>query len=256
MTMKVLVCVKRVPAVAGRITLTDDGRAIDMKYLGFAIGPHEECAVEQAVRIVEEHGGESVVLTLGPGEALEQLRDAMALGISRAIHLVSDGQEWDPEATASAIVDAIRADEAASGPFDVLLFGNEAGDTGDYQVAVRVGHALGRPAVTGLKGLTVADGIARCEQEAAGGRDVYELRLPAVVGVLEGLNLPRYPSVPRRIRAKSKPVAASTPARPAPRLEMRRLVVPQGTAQEAVILGTGPSAAPAVVELLASLGVL
>ena len=256
MTMKVLVCVKRVPAVAGRITLTDDARAIDFKYLGFAIGPHEECAVEQAVRIIEENGGESVVLTLGPAEALEQLRDAMALGISRAIHLVTDGAEWDPQATAAAIVDAIRNDEAESGPFDVLLFGNESGDTGDYQVAVRVGHALGRPTVTGLKGLAVADGVARCEQEAAGGRDVYELRLPVVVGVLEGLNLPRYPSVPGRIRAKSKPVAASSPDRPVQRLEMRRLVVPQGTAQEAVILGTGPGAAPAVVELLASLGVL
>ena len=78
--MRVLVCIKRVPAVAGRITLTPDERAIDMKYLGFAIGPHEECAVEQAVRLVEEHGGESVVLTLGPAEALEQLRDALALG--------------------------------------------------------------------------------------------------------------------------------------------------------------------------------
>ena len=254
--MRVLVCIKRVPAVAGRITLTDDARAIDLKYLGFAIGPHEECAVEQAVRIIEEHGGESVVLTLGPAEALEQLRDAMALGISRAIHLVTGGEEWDPEATAAAIVDAIRKDEAESGPFDVLLFGNESGDTGDYQVAVRVGRALGRPAVTGLKGLTVADGIARCEQEAASGRDVFELRLPAVVGVLEGLNLPRYPSVPGRIRAKSKPVAASNPERPAARLEMRRLVVPQGAAQEAVILGSGPAAAPAVVELLASLGVL
>ena len=254
--MRVLVCIKRVPAVAGRITLTDDARAIDLRYLGFAIGPHEECAVEQAVQIIEEHGGESVVLTLGPTEALEQLRDAMALGISRAIHLVTGGEEWDPEATAGAIVDAIRKDEAESGPFDVLLFGNESGDTGDYQVAVRVGRALGRPAVTGLKGLTVADGIARCEQEAASGRDVYELRLPAVVGVLEGLNLPRYPSVPGRIRAKSKPVAASNPERPAARLEMRRLVVPQGAAQEAVILGSGPAAAPAVVELLASLGVL
>ena len=137
--MKVLVCIKRVPAVAGRITLTEDARAIDAKYLGFAIGPHEECAVEQAVRLVEEHGGESVVLTLGPAEAVEQLRESMALGISRAIHLVTDGQEWDPESTASAIVDAIRADEAESGPFDVLLLGNETGDSGGYQVAVRVG---------------------------------------------------------------------------------------------------------------------
>jgi electron transfer flavoprotein beta subunit len=254
--MKVLVCVKRVPAVAGRITLTEDGRAIDIKYLGFAIGPHEECAVEQAVRLVEEHGGESVVLTLGPAEALEQLRDAMSIGVSRAIHLVSDGEEWDPESTASAIVDAIREDEAGSGPFDVLLLGNEAGDTGGYQVAVRVGRALGRPVLTGIKGMTAADSVVRCEQEAAGGRDVYEVRLPAVVGVLEGINLPRYPSVPGRIRAKSKPVAASSPSRPDQRLEMVRLIVPEGAAKQATILGTGASAAAAAVDLFDSIGVL
>ncbi|HEY5437144.1 MAG TPA: electron transfer flavoprotein subunit beta/FixA family protein [Candidatus Limnocylindrales bacterium] len=254
--MRVLVCVKRVPAVAGRITLTEDGRAIDIRYLGFAIGPHEECAVEQAVRLVEEHGGESVVLTLGPAEAVEQLRDAMAIGVSRAIHLVTGGEEWDPESTASAIVDAIREDEAGSGPFDVLLLGNEAGDTGGYQVAVRVGRALGRPVVTGVKGMAVADGVVRSEQEAEGGRDVYEIPLPAVVGVLEGINLPRYPSVPGRIRARSKPVAASSPARPDQRLEMVRLVVPEGAVKQAAILGTGASAAAAVVDMFDSIGVL
>jgi electron transfer flavoprotein beta subunit len=254
--MRVLVCIKRVPEVAGRITLTDDARAIDTKYVGFTVGPHEECAVEEAVRLIEEHGGESVVLTLGPAEALDQLRDAMALGVSRAIHLVTEGEEWDGESAAAAIVDAVRADEAESGPFDLVLMGNEAGDTGDYQVAVRVGHALGRPVVTGIKGLTVADGTARCEQEAGGGRDVYELRTPAVVGVLEGINLPRYPSVPGRLRAKSKPVAASTPARPAQRLEMLRLVVPQAATKEAQILGAGPDAAPAVVAMLQSVGIV
>jgi electron transfer flavoprotein beta subunit len=254
--MRVLVCIKRVPEVAGRITLADDQRAIDTKYVGFTIGPHEECAVEEAVRLIEAHGGESVVLTLGPAESLEQLRDAMALGVSRAIHLSTDGEEWDGESTASAIVDAIRAEEAENGPFDIVLLGNEAADAGGYQVAVRIGRALGRPVVTGIKGLTVADGTARCEQEAGGGRDVYEVRTPAVVGVLEGINLPRYPSVPGRLRAKSKPVATSSPARPPQRLELVRLVVPQAAAKEAQVLGHGPDAAPAVVAMLQGVGLV
>ena len=254
--MRVLVCIKRVPEVAGRITLTDDQRAIDTKYVGFTIGPHEECAVEEAVRLVEAHGGESVVLTLGPAESLEQLRDAMALGVSRAIHLATDGEEWDGGSTATAIVDAIHTDEAENGPFDVILLGNEAADSGGYQVGVRIGRALGRPVVTGIKGLAVADGTARCEQEAGGGRDVYAVRTPAVVGVLEGINLPRYPSVPGRLRAKSKPVAASSPARPPQRLEMLRLVVPQAAAKEAQVLGHGPQAAPAVVEMLQGVGLV
>ncbi len=254
--MRVLVCVKRVPAVAGLITLTEDERAIDTKYVGFQVGPHEECAVEEAVRLVEAHGGEAVVLTLGPAEALEQLREAMSLGVARAIHLVTDGGEWDAESTAGAIVDAIREDEAANGPFDVVLLGNEAADSGGYQVGVRIGRALGRPTVTGIKGLSVADGTARAEQEAGSGRNVFEVRLPAVVAVLEGINLPRYPSVPGRLRAKSKPVASSSPARPAQRLEMRRLVVPVTEAKQAQILGRGAEAAQAVVELLSSVGVL
>lgn len=254
--MKVLVCIKGVPAVAGRITLTADERAIDTRFLGPTIGPHEECAVEEAVRLIEANGGDSVVATLGPASAIDQLRDAMAIGVARAIHLVTDGAEWDPESTAGALVDAIRADEASSGPFDLILMGNEAGDTADYQVAVRVGHALGRPTVTGIKALSVEGASVRCEQEAEGGRDVYSLPLPAVVAVLEGINLPRYPSVPGRLRAKNKPVVATQPTRPPQRLEMRRLVVPQGGGSEAEVLGHGPEAAPAVVALFRELGVL
>ncbi len=254
--MKVLVCIKSVPAVAGRITLTADARALDTRHLGFTIGPHEECAVEQAVRLVEEFGGEAVVLTLGPADALEQLRDAMALGIARAIHLVTDGGEWDPQSTVEAIVEAVRADEAASGRFDLVLLGNEAADSGGYQTAVRLGRILGRPTVTGIKGLAVADGVVRCEQEVPGGRDVYALPLPAVVAVLEGLNVPRFPSVPGRLRAKSKPVAVSTPTRPPQRLELLRLAVPEGRSKQAVVLGRGPDAAPAVVAVLNDLGVL
>jgi electron transfer flavoprotein beta subunit len=254
--MKVLVCIKRVPAVAGRISLTSGDRAIDTRHLGFTIGPHDECALEAAVRFVEERGGEAVVLSLGPAEAAEQLRDAMALGAARAIHLVTDGEDWDPGSTTEAIVDAVRADEAASGPFDVILLGNEAPDSGGYQTAVRIGHALGRPVVTGIKGIGLTGDRVRCEQEAGGGRDVYELPTPAVIAVLEGLNTPRFPSVPGRLRAKSKPIATSSPSRPAQRLELLRLVVPEGTAKEAVILGRGAEAAPAVVELLGRLGVL
>ena len=178
------------------------------------------------------------------------------LGVDRAIHLESDGEEWDPQATASAIVDAVRVDEAESGPFDLVLFGNEAADSGNYQVGIRVAHALGRPVATGLKGLVVEDGALRCEQEVAGGRDVYRVSLPAVVSVKEGLNFPRFPSVPGRMRAQRKPVASSTPARPTSRLARERLVVPEGERKQAEVLGRGAEAAPRVVEVLRQLGVV
>ena len=253
--MRILVSVKRVPMTGGKIVLTDDAQTIETKHLGFTISPHEECGVEEAVRLIEAHGGESVVLTLGPPEAEEQLRDAMALGADRAIHLVTDGGEWDPQATAAGITDAIRADEATNGAFDLVFFGNESADSGGFQVGIRVAHALGRPVATGLKGVAVEGGTVRCEQEVAGGRDVFVLPLPAVVTVLEGLNLPRYPSVPAKLRAQRKPVNASSPARPEPRLEKLRLVVPESQGKQAEILGRGPEAAPAVVEVLQKIGV-
>jgi electron transfer flavoprotein beta subunit len=240
----------------GTIVLTADEQEIETRHLGFTISPHEECGVEEAVRLAEQHGGETVVLTLGPPEAEEQLRDAMALGIDRAVHLTTGGEEWDPEATATAIVDAIREEEAADGPFDLVVFGNEAADAGNYQVGIRVAYALGRPVATGLKGVSLVDEQVRCEQEAAGGRDVYVLPLPAVVTVKEGLNLPRYPSVPGRLRAQKKPVASSAPVRPEPRLQKTRLVLPPGQGKQAEILGHGPEAAPAVVDVLRRIGVL
>ena len=255
--MNILVAVKRVPMTGGRIVLTDDEQAIDTRHLGFTVSPHEECAAEEAVRLVEAHGGESVVLTLGPPEAEEQLRDMMAIGVDRAIHLVvEDGQEHDPQATAAAIVAAVEAQRAAGTEFDLLLFGNESADAGNYQVAIRVAHALGVPCVTSVKALAVESDHVRAEQEVAGGRDVYEVPLPAVVTVREGLNLPRYPSVPGRMRAKRKPLDASTPVRPPSRLEMQRLVVPEGEGKQVRILGHGPEAAPAVVEVLSELGLV
>jgi electron transfer flavoprotein beta subunit len=252
--VNVLVCVKRVPLTGGRITLTEDARAIQTRHLGFTVSPHEECGAEEAIRLIEQHGGSSTVLTLGPAEAEEQLRDLMAIGIDRAIHLVTDGEESDPQATAQAIVAAVRAQPE---PFDLILFGTESADAGNYQVAIRVATALGLPVVNGIKAIEVTDeGTVRCEQEVGSDRDVYVVPMPAVITVKEGINLPRYPSVPGRMRAKRKPVEASTPAPVSARLAMQRLIVPETAAKQAQVLGRGADAAPAVVEILQEIGVM
>jgi electron transfer flavoprotein beta subunit len=253
--MRILVCVKRVPLTGGRMVLTADEQAIETRHLGFTISPHEECGVEEAVRIVEQHGGETTVLTLGPPEAEEQLRDTMAMGADRGLLLAAEGDEWDPQATSAAILAAIEDEQAAGGDFDLIVFGNESADSGNFQVGVRVAHALGRPVTTGLKGLTVEGDQARCEREVTGGRDIYLLPLPAVVTVLEGINLPRYPSVPAKLRARQKPIDKRAPERPAARLEKLRLVVPPGHGKQAEILGEGADAAPAVVGVMRDLGV-
>jgi len=254
--MNVLVCIKRVPDVGARIVLSTDAQEIDTHMLGFAVSPHEECAVEEAVRIVELQGGSVSVLTLGPPDAVEQLRDAAAIGATRLFLLETDGREWGPMATADAIVEAVRRHESQSEPYDLILFGNEAADTGDYQVGVRVARALGRACVTGVKNLEISGATIRARREFGGGDELFELRLPSVVSVKEGINLPRYPSLPGRMRAKKAAVEQTTPEWHEDPVRKQALRVPVTEREKAEILGTGVEAVPALVDLLEQLGVL
>ena len=244
--MNVLVCVKRVPETGARITLTPDAQAIDTTLLGFTVSPHEECAVEEALRIVEAHGGSTTVLTLGPAGAIEQLQNALAMGVGTAVLLETDGGDWSPEATATALVEAMRVRPE---PFDLLLFGNEAADSGDYQVGVRVAQALGLPCVTGIKGITIDDGRLTARREAGGGWEIFELPLPALVTVKEGINLPRYASLPGSLRAKKATIERIEPQPRASALETVRLVVPPEQETHVQILGGGTEAAQLLREL-------
>jgi electron transfer flavoprotein beta subunit len=254
--MNVLVCIKRVPATAGQITLTPDAQEIDTRYLGFTVSPHEECAVEEAVRLIEKHGGSSTVLTLGPEAAVDQLRDAMALGIERAILLETDGREWDPIATAAAIAESIDAERVAGRAYDLVMFGNESADSAGYQVGVRVADALDLPCVTGIKALEITDGRARVRRQTESGWETAELPLPAVLTVKEGINLPRYPSLPGRLRAKKKEIDRIKPDWQDGGLEKIRLKLPVQAEHTVEILGKNGDAGVQVVELFQHLRLL
>ena len=254
--MRILVCVKRVPAPGARINVTADGMAVDSAHLGFTTSPHEECAVEEAVRLVGEHGGEVTVMTLGPAAAEEQLRYAASVGADRFVLVPISEVDWDPQRTAAALVGAIADVESVGGAFDLILFGNESADAGGFQVGVRVAHALGRPVVNGIKGVDIADGVASARREVDGGFEVYELPLPAVLGVKEGINLPRYPTMKGRLASKKAEVAVDERSVEVGGQVRVRLHRPVETVSETVILGTGPEAAPAVVDLLEELGLL
>ncbi len=254
--MRILVCVKRVPAPGSKINVTADGQDVDAANLGFTMSPHEECAVEAAAQLVEQHGGEATVLTLGAPEAEEQARYSVSVGIQRAVVLPTTEGEWDPQRTARAIAAAIGDLEAADGPFDVILFGNESADSGGFQVGIRVAHALDRPMVNGAKGLTLAEGCAHVEREADAGRETYELPLPAVVGIKEGINLPRYPTMKGRLASKKVEVVSIEPRGDAGGLTKITLRQPPERKSETIILGAGPEAAAAVVDVLEEIGVL
>jgi electron transfer flavoprotein beta subunit len=251
--MDILVCVKRVPETGAKITVTADGQEVETRNLGFTISPHEECAVEEAVRLVEKQGGSAAVLTLGPDAAAEQLRGSLAMGIDQAILLETGGEEWGPMATARAIVAAVQAQETS---FDMILLGNEAADSGGYQVGVRVAQALDWPCVTGIKSLSVAGGTAVAQRESSGGWEQYEVALPAVFTVKEGINLPRYPSLPGKLRAKKKPITRSEPQKSSDGLVKLQLKTPKEQESNVVILGSGADAASKVAALLQEMGVI
>ena len=254
--MRVLVCVKRVPAPGARINITADGLAVDTAYLAFTTSPHEECAVEEAVQLIERHGGESTVLTLGPAEADEQLRYAASIGVNKAVLLPIDTAEWDPQRTAAAITSAIQGLEAADGAFDVILFGNESADAGNFQVGVRVAHALGRPIVNGIKGIDVDGDSLKARRDSDAGVEVYALQMPVVLGVKEGINLPRYPTLKGRLGSKKIEVGQVVPEGLLGGQQMVSLVQSAEKASQTIMLGNGPEAAPAVVDLLEELGIL
>jgi electron transfer flavoprotein beta subunit len=249
--MRILVCVKRVPAPGARIVLTEDQRAVDTNMLSFAVSPHEECAVEEAVRLAEADDGTVTVLTLGPTEAEEQLRAALAVGAHEAVLVPTDGSDWDPISTATAIAGAIEELESES-RFDLILFGNESADSGGYQVGIRVAHALGRPMVSGIKGIDVENSSVRLRRETNAGSEIYQLPLPAVVAVKEGINLPRYPTLKGRLNAKKVEVQRVDKDPVGSGQAMVRLVTPVQEVSETTILRD----AAAVVDVLEELQVV
>ncbi|MFW6325790.1 MAG: electron transfer flavoprotein subunit beta/FixA family protein [Desulfovermiculus sp.] len=252
--MNILVCIKRVPDIGSKIDLTPDCQNIVTKNLGFTISPHEECAVEEAIQLIEKYGGSSTVLTLGPGSSEEQLRDAMARGVDRAILLETDGSEWDPSETAAAIVETVN--NTGQHSFDLILLGSESADSADFQVGVRVAHDLDLPCLSSIKDLEIQNSTLVGKREVDDGWEVYETALPAVVTVKEGINLPRYPSLRGTMKAKKKPVERDAVQRPGPGLELQTLKHPPETGKEVEMLGQGPEAAPRVVEVLKSLEVI
>ena len=249
--MNVLACLKRVPETGAKIVLTDDKQEIDTSNLGFTMSPHEECAVEEAVQIVESEGGHATALTLGPPEATEQVRTAVAMQANDGVLLETEGEEWKPENTAGAIVDFVEQRESEGEEFDLLLFGNESADTSNYQVGVRVATELGLPCVTGIKDISIEGESVVAKREIPGGSEVYELPLPAVVTVKEGLNEPRYASMRARMQARRQEVETHTPERRTESgLEKIHLEAPEDDEGEAEILGEGPEAVPEIIRVL------
>ena len=190
---------------------------------------------------------------MGSAQAEEQLREQLAIGADRAVLIETEGTEIDSQATAAVLAQAIDQDTT---DFDLVLLGTESADSGGYQTGIRIAHALGRPVVTNVKGLDITDNKATCERAVGAIREVYEVQLPAVISVLDGLNIPRYPSVPGRIKARKKPVDRLSIAIPEPTTIRTSLRVLQSADKGAINLGSGQQGAKALVEVFKQIGVM
>ena len=256
----VLVCIKRVVDSSGQVVLTDDAQAVDGRYAGFTMSNHEECAVELAVQVAAATGGTASVLTLGDADAVEQLRSALAVGCTAATHVEADSSRFGPADVAREIAAVVRDHEAAGQSHDLVLLGNDAADSGDFQVGIRLAYELGRPVVNGVATVRVEDGPDGQSVVASGdgpeGHETYRVPLPAVVTVLEGGVEPRYPTVPGRMKAKKVAIEQRTPTAEPAGPKRVRLLLPPPAPSNVQVLGKGADAAPAVVDLLEQLGVL
>jgi electron transfer flavoprotein beta subunit len=253
--VNVLVCVKRVPDSSSQIVLTPDQQAVDGRHAGFTVSPHEECAIELAVRLVDATGGLATVLTLGPAESVEQLRSALAVGCGAAIHIEADGVAFGPADVAREIATVVRAHSDEDRGYDLVLLGNDASDTGDFQVGIRLAYALGLPVVNGVSTLEVADGIVSAHVDGPDGPETYSVPTPMVATVLEGGVEPRYPTLKGRMAAKKVEIEQRTPSADPGGSSRVQLKLPPPAPSSVEILGEGPEAAAAVVDLFEKLGV-
>ena len=196
--MNILVLVKQTFDTEERLviengTIKEDGAE-------FILNPYDEYAVEEAIKIKEDSGAEVTVLTLGPDRSENVLRTALAMGADKGM-IVELDEEVDEYTLCKYIVAAIKDQ-----PFDLILGGNMAVDSGSGQVAIRVAEELGIPHVSTITGLTLEGNKATVERDVEGDVEIVEVNLPFLATTQQGLNEPRYPSLPGIMKAKKKPL--------------------------------------------------
>jgi electron transfer flavoprotein beta subunit len=197
--MKIAVCVKQVPEGAKRL---DPGtKRLDRSGEG-ALNPFDANAVEEALRIKERTGdGEVVVVTMGPSAAADALRKALAMGADRSVHVADDGAAGsDLVATSRILAAALTREEP-----ELILFGQQSGDSDGAVLWAAVAERMQRPVVSQVAELTLEGGKVRGKRQTEYGYDVIEAPLPAVIAVSDAVNEPRYPSLKGIMGAKKKP---------------------------------------------------
>jgi electron transfer flavoprotein beta subunit len=243
-----VVCIKQVADTETRVKVAADGRTLDPAGVTWILNPYDEFALEQALRIREAEGsGEVVVISLGGSGAQTTIRNALALGADRAVHLKTDAVQPDSLQVARALAAELQTPPLQ--PAQLLWFGKQAVDDDAAQVGPMVAELLGHPCVTVVAAIELQGGQAVVEREVEGGREVVELTLPAVLAAEKGLNEPRYASLKGIMAAKRKPLEEKPVTLGPPALELVSLAPPP-TRAPGRIVGQGVGAVPELVRVL------
>ena len=246
--MRIAVCIKRVPDSASRIRPAPGGKSIETADVKFIINPYDEIALEEALRLRDARGGgEVLAVCLGPADAQAVLRQALAMGADRALHVVHDsptGTELDGLQCARALAGPLRAQSP-----DLLLFGKLAIDDQAAQVGTLVAAEMGMPSIGEVIKMEWAGDLIRLQHLVEGRIEVVEAALPVAATAQKGLNEPRYPGIKGIMAAKKKPLE-SVPAEPGPQAHsLVRLELPPAR-KPGRIVGQGAAAVDPLVELL------
>jgi electron transfer flavoprotein beta subunit len=245
--MKIVACVKRVPATDTRVKVGPDGVFIDTSQVEWIINPYDEFALEAALRVKEAAGGgEVIVLSLGAPETTKELRTCLAMGADRAI-LIKDPQASRRDAQVTARALAAVLEELKP---DLVLCGKQSVDRDQGQVGILVAYALGLPCVTEISALTVSSGQAQVERAGDGGTtERYQVALPAVLTCQKGLNEPRYANLKGIMAAKKKPIDEREVGDLPDGLQVRALELPAARPAGRIV-GEGAAAVDDLVRLL------
>jgi electron transfer flavoprotein beta subunit len=252
--VKILVCVKQVPDTTTRIRVGPDGRSIAENDVSWVLGPYDEFAIEEALRIKEAKGGEVVLLSLGPDRVQAALRDGLAMGADSAVHLKDPLFETaDTLGTARALAAAIRG----LAPYDLVLTGQQ-GVGGDHsQIPGLLAELLDVPQVTVAVKVELQDGQATVEREVEGAHETWVTDLPALISAQKGLNEPRYKKLQGIMAAKKKPLEVRDAAALGldataltPRVKTVELALPPGRPPIKMIAGDPATQANELVRLL------
>jgi electron transfer flavoprotein beta subunit len=252
--MKIIVCVKQVPDTETRVRIGPDGASIALGEVNWIVSPFDEFAVEEGLRQKEAHGGEVVLISVGPERALSALRSGLAMGADSALHLK------DPLFDATDTLGTARVLAAAIvglAPFDLVLTGHQGAGGDNGQVPGLLAEMLDLPQVTVAVKISVAGKVATVEREVEGARETWETSLPAVISAQKGLNEPRYASLKGIMAAKKKPVEVKDAAALglgsadlAPKVRVTLLELPPARAAVRMIEGDADSQVKELLELL------